>query len=621
MYITTFYSFKGGVGRTMALVNAAVELASTGRRVLVVDFDLEAPGLDTFDLLRSETQVAGIIDLVGEYLTLDQAPDVSRFISQAPGIGDEGGGLWFMPSGTQDEAYAANFSQIDWNVLYEKHDGYLLFEDLKEQWKQVVKPDYVLVDSRTGHTDIGGICTRQLPDAVVTLFFPNDQNLRGLTKVVQDIRAEASGPREKEIELHFVMSNVPDLDDENRILESKIDAFQDRLGFTREPRVVHRYDSMSLLNQVVFTKDRPHSRLAKEYRAIVQELIRSNPSDREGSLEYVRRAIWRWRRQEVNDEPSQRVDRRLRQIEEKHSSDGEVLFNIGVLQDERQSEKAASLFDRAIETGYDEPEIYLRRARLRADNGDIEGASADALKVLQFSSVPQPLVRQAIRLATNSNSGEIGASRAVISLDPDERISLAESLSSLTGETEIAVSILHPLVGDNFLSDEKRRSAVSALALAYIGIREFTKAIDILSHGGRHVDEMEIRDTFNYGMAIWGSTGNIVPDPFYRVVTLHVSDQGSSNSGPNYLQCMAVAYWASGNQPKAIEFVQQAREVMGRRRGLEFSCWRYRRVAANTFIEDLNEIHALINGDTSKMPRFMAPTKLKKTLPGESSQG
>ena len=49
MYVTTFYSFKGGVGRTMALVNSAVTLALRGRRVLVVDFDVEAPGLDTFE--------------------------------------------------------------------------------------------------------------------------------------------------------------------------------------------------------------------------------------------------------------------------------------------------------------------------------------------------------------------------------------------------------------------------------------------------------------------------------------------------------------------------------------------------------------------------------------------
>ena len=51
MYVTTFYSFKGGVGRTMALVNVAVELAQRGRRVLAVDFDLEAPGIDTFELV------------------------------------------------------------------------------------------------------------------------------------------------------------------------------------------------------------------------------------------------------------------------------------------------------------------------------------------------------------------------------------------------------------------------------------------------------------------------------------------------------------------------------------------------------------------------------------------
>ena len=53
------------------------------------------------------------------------------------------------------------------------------------------QPDYVLIDSRAGHTDTCGICTRQLPDSVVVFFFPNEQNLRGLAEVVGDIRAEA----------------------------------------------------------------------------------------------------------------------------------------------------------------------------------------------------------------------------------------------------------------------------------------------------------------------------------------------------------------------------------------------------------------------------------------------
>src|ERR1700745_855625 len=46
--IVTFYSWKGGVGRTMALANTAVQLARAGRSVMMVDWDLEAPGLDWY---------------------------------------------------------------------------------------------------------------------------------------------------------------------------------------------------------------------------------------------------------------------------------------------------------------------------------------------------------------------------------------------------------------------------------------------------------------------------------------------------------------------------------------------------------------------------------------------
>ena len=51
-----------------------------------------------------------------------------------------------MPSGRK-ETYAASFQSLDWGELYEKHDGYLLLEDLKAQWKRIVRPDYVLIDS------------------------------------------------------------------------------------------------------------------------------------------------------------------------------------------------------------------------------------------------------------------------------------------------------------------------------------------------------------------------------------------------------------------------------------------------------------------------------------------
>src|SRR5688572_5754613 len=48
MSIITFYSYKGGVGRSMALANIAYELSKKGLKVLIVDWDLEAPGLEKY---------------------------------------------------------------------------------------------------------------------------------------------------------------------------------------------------------------------------------------------------------------------------------------------------------------------------------------------------------------------------------------------------------------------------------------------------------------------------------------------------------------------------------------------------------------------------------------------
>ena len=611
MYVTTFYSFKGGVGRTMALVNAAFELAHRGRRVLAVDFDLEAPGLDTFDIFPSKSHVPGIIDFVREYIVSGQAPEVGNFVGKSSDFGERGGELWLMPSGAQKETYATDFSQVDWGELYEKHDGYLLFEDLKMQWERVIRPDYVLIDSRTGHTDTGSICTRQLPDAVAIFFFPNEQNLRGLTKVVQDIRSETGGARKKKIDLHFVMSNVPDLDDEDRILKGKIDAFQNHLDFRREPMVVHRYDSLSLLNQMVFTKDRPKSRLAKEYRGVVQEIVRRNLEDRDGALEYIKRTSNNWYRREREGESSLQKPEQLLKIENEHSGDGEVLFRLGMIRVENQQlEQAELLFDRAIKVGYDKAGVYLQRARFRTARNDADGASEDALQVLQSGRASPFFVSEALRLVRPGHSVDIA--EAVAAFDSDEKIWLADELCESRKGIKSAVPILQPIVRDDSLPEEERAAARTALTMACIGIGEFTEAVTLLRHGGRDVGDMDIRSTFNYGMALWGETGAVIREPFARTVELDQSDSSKPSKSPNYFQCLAVANWAAGDAATAGEFLHRAQEMLPRSSS-EFSCWRYYKVMANKFGDDLDEIGALIGGDTSRIPRFMAEAKREPT--------
>ena len=69
--IYTFYSYKGGVGRTMALANIAELFYQVGLKVLMVDWDLEAPGLERFffppDELDEVLAQEGIIDMLLGY--------------------------------------------------------------------------------------------------------------------------------------------------------------------------------------------------------------------------------------------------------------------------------------------------------------------------------------------------------------------------------------------------------------------------------------------------------------------------------------------------------------------------------------------------------------------------
>ena len=607
MYTTTFYSFKGGVGRSMALVNVAVELANRGRGVLVVDFDLEAPGLDTFDVTTPRDQVPGMVDFVSEYLNSGQAPDAARFISETPtDFGDAGGRLWIMPSG-RHATYAKRLNQIDWGVLYAERDGYLLFEDLKEQWRQAINPDYVLIDSRTGHTDIGGICTRQLPDAVVILFLPNEQNLRGLSRVVRDIRSEAEEPRNKNVELHFVMSNVPDLDDEDRILDDKIRAFQKQLRFRREPLMIHRYDSLSLLNQVVFTKDRPRSRLAQEFIELVREISRCNSDDRDGALDYIRRATGRRR---MRGESIQTRDAILAKIEKAHPTDGEVMYRLAELREyDGETALAGALASRAIQAGYAEPEVFLKRSRSRAQTDDDAGAEQDALEVLQSHHLPPPMVREAISRIRSHAPERVANSTAVTSLEPDDQMWLAHSLDSSLEAMRIAIPIWERLIDCDDLSATEREHAGHKLVLCQIGTGGFSDAMSMLEAHDKPINEMTIQDAFNYGMASWGKTGEIAEAAFSRVVEL---DQAGviSDEGPNYFQSIAIAYWATGDQTEAARYVDKAEHAINAMRGApEFSCWRYRRVSADVFVADLEDIRLLVRGESPPTPLFMKATE------------
>ncbi|OPG02085.1 hypothetical protein B1R27_34190 [Streptomyces sp. GKU 895] len=201
--IVTFYSYKGGVGRSMALANIADQLARSGMRVLMVDFDLEAPGLEHFfpidhervrgregllDLLLAFKYAMSVASSASDEGEEDAYRDLDRYISTIYPPRSDGGRLDLIPAGlrlTNDQIirYGAELRRFDWQDFYYVWSGELFFEWFRRTCAE--RYDVVLVDSRTGVTELGGVCAYQLADVIVALCAANLQNVAGTEWMVR----------------------------------------------------------------------------------------------------------------------------------------------------------------------------------------------------------------------------------------------------------------------------------------------------------------------------------------------------------------------------------------------------------------------------------------------------
>ena len=187
--VITFYSYKGGVGRTFALANVAALMAKWGHRVLCVDWDLEAPGLHHyFDAWRDPAPRDGLLEWVLAR-EAGETPDWRAHVMSLDfGRTDVRGKVDLMLAGRFDDTYVRRVQRLDWRQLYKQHDLGRAIEEMRAEWVDAY--DYVLVDSRTGITDIGGICAAQLPDILVFLVTASRQSLDGSIDAVQRARAQ-----------------------------------------------------------------------------------------------------------------------------------------------------------------------------------------------------------------------------------------------------------------------------------------------------------------------------------------------------------------------------------------------------------------------------------------------
>ena len=188
--VVTFYSYKGGVGRSFALANMAVLLGRWGFHVLCIDWDLEAPGLAHFfdSVEKSEAlepggsnEAPGLVELLTDFEVKKPLPLQWRNYV-VPLVSKDTRGVSLLKAGRMDPTYTTRLHKLNWADLYRKGLGdslEIMFEELRQEY------DYVLIDARTGVTDFSGIITAQLPDILAFLFTSNEQSFRGATDIAR----------------------------------------------------------------------------------------------------------------------------------------------------------------------------------------------------------------------------------------------------------------------------------------------------------------------------------------------------------------------------------------------------------------------------------------------------
>jgi len=587
VHVVTFYSYKGGVGRTMALVNTALLLARRGRRVLVVDFDLEAPGLPTYDVFTAAADHLGLVDYISEYLRQNASPEAPDYIASCE---IEGRSLWVMPAGSNvDGGYSRRLNQIDWQNLYDNRDGFLMFEDLRSQWASFEGRgfDYVLIDSRTGYTDVGGICTRQLPDAVVAMFLPNAQNIRGLAGVVREIKDQTATART--IKIHFCPANVPNLDDERAILKDNMEEARIGLGYKDSTTVIHHYASLDILRQTPFVISRPNSLLSREYGDLEQAIIAGNYEDRDGAIITLKSIIARHAlaNPEERSEIIVDVTPTVYSISGYHYSDPEIAYYLGrvfafmgFVDDELESLSVS------IEGGYLAAESRIRRARAFQSSGQPEEAISDLIAVIQSRSTePSNLVPALTNLRAASPATWLEAAAdmpAIDYADAETIYRVATILRTNEAGHELSRGVLERALARPDMKGEARLQR--ELVLNLIGLKRFEDALELLGSDEEILSAEDISQAFNGAVAIWGRDGRPNPDAFANVLALDVV--GRSFEDGNYQQCIALAAFVVGDEATAKDAINRARGALGGAARV-FSCWTYTDVSRLRMAEHL----------------------------------
>jgi cellulose biosynthesis protein BcsQ len=177
-----FFGLKGGVGRSTALCMVAWGLARQGKRVLLLDLDLESPGLSGLVLPPERIAEFGVMDWLIEDAVGQSEGVLDTMVSISPlGETTQGAVRVAAAMGQQEDDYLAKLARAYADVPGSQGPQRMAarLHRLLEALELREAPDVVLIDSRAGLHDLAAAAITGLADTALLFATDSAQTWQG----------------------------------------------------------------------------------------------------------------------------------------------------------------------------------------------------------------------------------------------------------------------------------------------------------------------------------------------------------------------------------------------------------------------------------------------------------
>ncbi len=204
--IVVFYSFKGGLGRSTILASFAIQRARAGERVCVLDLDLDSPGVGRLLSADAEGLTAqwGVVDFLLEQ-SAGEVP-LSDYFHRCDRVAGSGEIVVF-PAGQMDNAYPDKLARVDMEEAPPAGESGIA--KLLQRVRDELKPEWILLDARTGISESAGRLLSGIAHLHVLLGTTQDQSWQGSNIVLDRLGKERVLAGRSQAEVILVQAMVP----------------------------------------------------------------------------------------------------------------------------------------------------------------------------------------------------------------------------------------------------------------------------------------------------------------------------------------------------------------------------------------------------------------------------